>query len=135
MILSKCIIVLQVRVLERCSAPSSSVTPGTPPSSSSCSHTPSWVSPCLRLWVSSVLWWRSCCCSLSKLFTFKNTTTAIPHDEVSVIYYLEWTAMESNVWKPHPHSDAWTDVYKWYTYRCASSGMQLFNYVEYQEIK
>merc|ERR1711911_299853 len=40
--------------IDLCSDPSSSVTPGTPPSSSSFSHTPSLDLPCLRPWVCSV---------------------------------------------------------------------------------
>lgn len=39
---------------------------GTRPWSSSCSPTPSWGLLCLRLWVSSVWWWRSSFCSPCK---------------------------------------------------------------------
>ena len=47
--------------------PSSSDMPVTPHWNSNFFHTPSWVSPCLKLWVFSVLWWPFCCCLLSKL--------------------------------------------------------------------
>lgn len=56
----------QVLVSDQYSVPSSLVTPETHRWNSSCSPMPSWVSPCLRLWVCSVLWWLSCCCSPSK---------------------------------------------------------------------
>ena len=38
----------------------------TPASSSSCSPTPSWASPCPRPWASSASWWPSSCCSPSR---------------------------------------------------------------------
>ena len=52
--------------------PSSSDMPVTPHWNSNFFHTPSWVSPCLKLWVFSVLWWPFCCCLLSKLCFFPN---------------------------------------------------------------
>lgn len=51
---------------EQCSAASSLVMPGTPLWSSSSFPTPSWALLCLRLWVSSVWWWRSSSCSPCK---------------------------------------------------------------------
>lgn len=56
----------QVLVLEQCSVHSSLATPETHHSNNNCSHTLSWDSPCPKLWDFSVLWWLSCCCSLSK---------------------------------------------------------------------
>lgn len=41
-------------------------TPGIHHWSNSCSHTPFWDLPFLRLWVCSVLWWPFCCSLLSK---------------------------------------------------------------------
>ena len=58
--------------LDRSLVPSSSDMPVTPHWNSNFFHTPSWVSPCLKLWVFSVLWWPFCCCLLSKLCFFPN---------------------------------------------------------------
>lgn len=123
------VVQFQERVLERCSAPSSSAMPGTPPSSSSCSHTPSWDSPCQRLWVSSVSWWRSCCCLLSKLFILR--TLLLPSHMMRFQWIISGVdGRESNVWKPHPHSDARTDVLKCVTLSSARhQECNLFNYV------
>lgn len=56
----------QVLELDRYSDPWSSAMPEIHPWSSSSSHTPFWALPCPRPWVSSVLWWLSCCCLPSK---------------------------------------------------------------------
>lgn len=59
---------LQVLVSEQYSDPSSSVMQETHRLNNNCSHMPSWVSPCLKPWDFSVLWWRSYCCLLFKFF-------------------------------------------------------------------
>lgn len=53
--------------LEQYSVPSSLVTHVTHHSNNNFSLMPFWDLLCLKPWVFSVLWWLSCCCSLSKL--------------------------------------------------------------------
>jgi hypothetical protein len=53
-------------VLEQSLAAWSSVMRVIQASSNSSSPMPFWASPCPKLWVSSVLWWPSCCCLHSR---------------------------------------------------------------------
>ena len=61
-----------VLVLDLSSVPSLSDTPVIHHWNNNSFHTPFWVSPCLKLWVFSVLWWPFCFCSL---FNFCVKTT------------------------------------------------------------
>lgn len=56
----------QVLVSVQYSVHSSLAMPGIHLLNNNCSHMLSWVLPCQKLWVFSVLWWPSCCYSLSK---------------------------------------------------------------------
>ena len=90
--------------------PSSSDMPVTPHWNSNFFHTPSWVSPCLKLWVFSVLWWPFCCCLLSKLCFPQHPE----HLSVFIIKSIQcWKKKECNIRKKYENRkrQPWTMLY------------------------
>lgn len=107
---------LQALESEQYSVHSSLATPEIHHSNNNCSHMPSWVSPCPKLWDFSVLWWLSCCCSLSKFITLivfdnKPPTTQSSKMKTKTLILSLKSIVNSRV--KHPGNDIKTSSKVW----------------------